>query len=258
MMIRRHAHTPGIIHARGLRKVFTIPSERRTSIRELFAQRFRRTPSKTLVAVDDVSFTIQKGEFVGIIGNNGCGKTTLLRILAGIYPPDKGAVRIHGHVSPLLELGTGFNPELSARDNIMVNGCILGIPLKTLKRCCDEILEFAGVREFASLKVKNFSSGMTSRLAFAIASRVEADVYLMDEVFAVGDHDFKNRCLERLEALKRDNRTIVLVTHSLDSVRTHGNRCLLLEHGRLTYDGTPKACIEHYIGPTPPPCKSDP
>lgn len=244
-----------LIRAELLRKTFCIPSERSTSIRELIAHPFRRAETRELVALSDVSFDIRRGEWVGIIGNNGSGKTTLLRVLAGIYEPDRGRIRTARRISPLLELGTGFNPDLSARDNVLINGCILGIPLRELRHLSGEILATAGVAAFAEMKVKNFSSGMTSRLAFAIASQVDADAYLLDEVLAVGDHEFQKTCFDRLEELKRKGKTIVLVTHNLDAVREHCTRCLLLDHGRLIFDGSPEECIGRYLNGNSPPAE---
>lgn len=235
-----------VLEARDVRKAFDIPRERRNSIREIVAGRFRRIPATRLVALDGISFEVGRGEFVGIIGDNGCGKTTLLRVLAGIYPPDRGHVAVDGTVAPLLELGSGFNPELSARDNILVNGCILGIPLKELRARWREMLAYAGLSKFADLKIKNFSSGMVSRLAFAVASFVDADTYLMDEVFAVGDIEFKRLCLDRMDGLKSSGKTVVLVTHDLDSVCEHANRAMLIERGRIVFDGDPKECVKVY------------
>lgn len=235
-----------VLEARSVRKTFAIPAVRRTSVREIVGACFRRIPTTRLVALDDISFEVRRGEFLGIVGDNGCGKTTLLRVLAGIYPPDHGHVVAEGSVAPLLELGTGFNGELSARDNVLVNGCILGIPLADLRRRWQEILSFAGLARFADMKIKNFSSGMVSRLAFAIASHVDVETYLMDEVFAVGDIEFKRLCLARLEELKAAGRTIVLVTHDLGTVREHCNRAILLRQGRIAFDGDPQACIDRY------------
>jgi len=235
-----------VLEAKGVRKAFEIPRERRNSIRETVADRFRRIPATRIVALDDISFEVRSGEFIGIIGDNGCGKTTLLRVLAGIYPPDRGHVAIDGSVAPLLELGSGFNPDLSARDNILVNGCIMGIPLKELRLRWREILAHSGLSKFADLKIRNFSSGMVSRLAFSIASFVDADVYLMDEVFAVGDIEFKRHCLSRMDDLKSSGKTIVLVTHDLDSVCKHANRAILIEKGRMAFEGNPERCVQIY------------
>jgi len=237
------------IHASGIRKVFNVPLEHRASLREHVAGFFSRVERHRFVALDEISFSLEKGEFLGVIGPNGSGKTTLMRVIAGIYPQDEGSVRISGAIAPLLELGIGFNDELSARDNILVNGTIMGMSRSFLKENADDILEYAGISEFGNMKIKNFSSGMRSRLAFAVASRVEADIYLMDEVMAVGDHEFNERCMARLDQLKSAGKTILLVTHDMEAVRKHSNRCLLLDQGRLVADGTPEECITRYLGP---------
>lgn len=244
--MRMASKSGAVLEARNLRKAFDVPSERRTSLREIIGSGLRRVPSARLVALDDVSFEIRRGEFFGVIGNNGCGKTTLLRLLAGIYLPDSGRVSIDGSVAPLLELGAGFNPELSARDNILINGCILGIPLPWLRLHWREVLAYAGLSGFSELKVKNYSSGMVSRLAFSIASFVDADVYLMDEVFAVGDLDFKRLCLDRMESLKDSGKTVVLVTHDLASVEAHCSRAMLIERGRVAFEGDASECVARY------------
>lgn len=222
--------------------------ERHFSVRERVASFFRKVEIHTLRAVDEISFSVHAGEFLGVIGPNGSGKSTLMRVIAGIYKPNKGTINIRGTVAPLLELGIGFNGELTARDNIIVNGTIMGIPRSFLKKNSDEILSYAGLLEFSRMKVKNFSSGMWSRLAFAVASQVDADIYLMDEVMAVGDFEFRAKCLSRLEELKAKGKTIVLVSHDLDTIRQHSHRCLYLHQGRLVIDGTPEECVARYLG----------
>jgi len=236
------------IQASGISKAFDVPLEHRTSLREHFSGVLSRGGRRRFVALDGISFTLNKGDFLGVIGANGSGKTTLMRVLSGIYLPDKGSFTVDGLVAPLLELGIGFNGELSARDNIVVNGTIMGIPRSFLKKNLNEVLDYAGLAEFGHMKVKNFSSGMWSRLAFAVASYVDADIYLMDEVMAVGDFEFKEKCVARLEELKSKGKTIVLVTHDLESVQQHCGRCILLEQGKLVNDGTPKECIDSYLG----------
>lgn len=238
-----------VIKASGVSKIFSIPMERHVSVREHVASFFRRVEKRRLRALDEITFSVEAGEFLGVIGPNGSGKSTLMRVLAGIYAPDKGKIRTRGTIAPLLELGIGFNGELTARDNIIVNGTIMGISRRFLKTNTDEILEYAGLSEFGSMKVKNFSSGMWSRLAFAVASYVDADIFLMDEVMAVGDFEFKAKCLARLEELKAKGKTIVLVSHDLDTIKMHSNRCLYMDHGRVLLDSTPNECIARYLGP---------
>jgi ABC-type polysaccharide/polyol phosphate transport system ATPase subunit len=241
--------TEEVIRAEGITKVFTMPVERRASVREHVTTLFRRLGVRRFEALGNITFSLRCSEFLGVIGPNGSGKTTLMRVLAGIYQPDGGDLRIAGTIAPLLELGIGFNGELTARDNIIVNGTIMGISRSFLRRNIDEILSYAGLSEFGDMKFKNFSSGMRSRLAFAVASRVDADIYLMDEVLAVGDHDFNVKCLERLEELKGKGKTIVLVSHDLDAIKKHCNRCLLIQHGKLVLDSSPEECISRYLGP---------
>jgi ABC-type polysaccharide/polyol phosphate transport system ATPase subunit len=237
------------ITANGIRKTFRVPMEHRGSLREHVTSMMNRVEKREFVALDDISFSLDAGEFLGVIGPNGGGKSTLMKIISGIYAPDGGRMTTRGSIAPFLELGIGFNGELSARDNIYVNGTILGIPRAFLKSSTDEILSYAGLSEFGRMKVKNFSSGMRSRLAFAVASRVDADIYLMDEVLAVGDYDFNVKCLERLEELKGKGKTIVLVSHDLDAIKKHCNRCLLIQHGKLVLDSSPEECISRYLGP---------
>ena len=190
-----------------------------------------------LFALNQVSFDVQAGEFVGIIGSNGCGKSTLLKILAGIYPATTGAVGINGRVSPFLELGVGFNPELTARENVFVNGAILGLTRQELRERFDAIVDFADLRDFVDQKLKNFSSGMQVRLAFSVAIQANAQILLMDEVLAVGDARFQEKCFEVFWRYKREGKTIVLVTHDLGAVESYCDRAILLDHGHLLADG---------------------
>ncbi len=236
-----------IIQASGVSKIFEIPAEPRASLREHVTSFFTKMESRQLIALNDISFSISRGDFLGIIGANGSGKTTLMRILAGIYAADEGDVEVNGKVAPLLELGIGFNGELSARDNIMVNGTLMGIPRVFLKEHLLEILEYAGLSDFGHMKVKNFSSGMWSRLAFAVASHVEAETYLLDEVMAVGDYEFREKCLASIENLKNAGRTVVLTTHDTEFVKKNCSHCLYLDHGKLAMYGSPDECVDKYL-----------
>lgn len=190
-----------------------------------------------MLAVNDISFDVPRGQFLGITGPNGCGKSTLLKLLSRIYVPDAGSVKLLGRVSPFLELGVGFNPELSARENIFLGGAVLGLTRKQLAARVPRILEFAELEEFADQKLKNFSSGMGVRLAFAVAIQADADILLMDEVLAVGDARFQEKCFDIFNQYKRQNRTIVLVSHDLGSLNLYCDRLLLLQSGRLIADG---------------------
>src|ERR1035437_7356190 len=190
------------------------------------------TRYRIMEALRDVSFEVSAGEFIGIIGHNGSGKSTLLKILSRIYRPDAGVVAVEGKVSPFLELGVGFNPELTARENIFLSGAILGLGRAELHRLFDEIIGFAELEQFVDHKLKNFSSGMEVRLAFSLAIQAHAEILMMDEVLAVGDASFQQKCFDIFARYKREGRTVVLVTHELGAVMTYCDRALLLDHGR--------------------------
>ena len=204
-----------VIEVSGVSKTFRLPHERRTTLKEHVLHPFDRTTYEVQQALDDVSFTVEEGEFFGIIGPNGSGKSTLLKILAGIYRQDAGTVRVDGRLSPFIELGVGFNPELTARDNVRINGTLLGLGKRELDERFDEIFEFAGLERFVDQKLKNFSSGMQVRLAYSIAIQVEFDILLLDEVLAVGDAEFQEKCFATFDEFRERGKTIVLVTHGL-------------------------------------------
>ncbi len=229
-------------------KSFDIVHNRVDNVKGIFtnpAKVFRQNKER-FNALSDVSFEIKKGEFIGIIGKNGCGKSTLLKIIAGIYKPDKGNVVINGSLVPFLELGVGFNQELTARENIFLNGTILGMTRAFLKKKFDEIVDFAEIREFIDTPIKNFSSGMVVRLAFSIAIQAKADIYLLDEVFSVGDEGFRRKSMKKLFQLIEDGATILYVSHSLDSVRSLTSRCIYIKNGRIIKDSTPDESVSQY------------
>jgi ABC-type polysaccharide/polyol phosphate transport system ATPase subunit len=199
-----------------------------------------------LQAVDDVSVEIGAGEFFGIVGRNGSGKSTLLKCLAGIYDLDSGAVEIHGRLSPFIELGVGFNPDLAARDNVLINAIMLGLSRSEALERFDAIIRFAELEEFVDLKLKNYSSGMHVRLAFAVAIQVDADVLLIDEVLAVGDASFQQKCFDAFTRLKAAGRTIVFVTHDMTAVERFCDRAMLLDRGRVVDIGKPAAIARQY------------
>lgn len=221
------------IEVKNVSKTFYLPHERRDSIVEYITHPIKsiKSPREKFEVLKDVNFEIKKGEFVGIMGKNGSGKSTLLKILAGIYQPTKGKIETRGKLIPFLELGVGFNPELSGRDNIFFNGVILGMSVKYLKSKFDEIVSFAELERFIDLPLKNYSSGMQVRLAFSIAMMADADIYLLDEVLAVGDVQFQQKCLNVFNNLKRNGKTIVLVTHDPTLIQKYSDRALLLERG---------------------------
>ena len=221
------------VEAVGVSKTFRLPHEQRTTLKEHFLHPFHRVTFETQRALEDISFAVPHGEFFGIIGPNGSGKSTLLKILAGIYRADSGSVRIDGLLSPFIELGVGFNFELSARDNIRVNGTLLGLSRRQLDARFDEIVDFAELHRFVDQKLKNYSSGMLLRLAYSIAIQVEFDILLLDEVLAVGDESFQAKCFATFQSMRDAGKTVVFVSHDLSSVERFCDRVLLLETGTI-------------------------
>jgi lipopolysaccharide transport system ATP-binding protein len=200
-------------------------------------------------ALQNVSFEVKQGEVVGVIGRNGAGKSTLLKILSRITEPTTGRIVLRGRVASLLEVGTGFHPELSGRENIFLNGAILGMQRREIQAKFDEIVAFAEVERFLNTSVKHYSSGMQMRLAFAVAAHLNPDVLIVDEVLAVGDAAFQQKCFRKIDsAVAAAGVTVIFVSHNMDSVLRLANRALVLEAGAVTFAGTPKACVEHYSG----------
>jgi homopolymeric O-antigen transport system ATP-binding protein len=234
------------IEVENVSKRFRIPLDRSTTLKYRMVHPRSTSRFHDLYALDDVSFSVPFGEFIGVIGANGSGKSTLLNILAGIYKPTRGKVAVYGHVSPFLELGVGFNPELTARENVYVNGAVLGLSRRELAQRMEGIIHFAELENFVDQKLKNFSSGMQVRLAFSVAIQADAAVLLMDEVLAVGDARFQAKCFDIFARYKREGRTVVLVTHDLGSVDNYCDRTLYLEHGRLIDDGPSTQVTSHY------------
>jgi ABC-type polysaccharide/polyol phosphate transport system ATPase subunit len=234
------------IAVRGVNKTFRVPMHRPATLKERVLHPLRSNPKTDFQASREISFEVADGEFFGIVGRNGSGKSTLLKMLAGIYRPDSGTIEVEGRISPFIELGVGFNTELPAKDNVVINGTLLGLPRAEILRRYDEIIEFAGLEEFTELKLKNYSSGMLVRLAFSTAIRVDAEIILLDEVMAVGDAGFQEKCFEAFRQMKRDGRTIVLVTHAMDTVRRFCDRAMLLEQGEIVQIGDPDEVAEAY------------
>lgn len=197
-------------------------------------------------ALQDVSFSIRKGDIVGIVGLNGAGKSTLLKILAGVLQPTQGKVIVQGRIAPLIEVGAGFDPELTARENIFLNGAILGHSKKYLESKFDEILDFAELRQFVDVPVKNFSSGMYARLGFAIATMVQPDILIVDEVLSVGDFRFQEKCEKRIQEMIRDGVTIILVSHELRMIESLCHHVIWLDHGQLRAMGETEKICEAY------------
>lgn len=238
---------PLAIAVDGVSKDFRLPSERRHTLKERVVNpRFDRD-AKVFHALEDVSFEVHQGEFFGIVGRNGSGKSTMLKCLAGIYGTDHGRIRIAGRLSAFIELGVGFNPDLAARDNIILNGIMLGLTPKQAASRVDRVIAFAELEDHTELKLKNYSSGMQVRLAFSVLTQVEADVLLIDEVLAVGDAAFQAKCFQVFRELKEAGKTIVLVTHDMGSVTRLCDRAVLLEDGKVQAYGNPEEVAEKYL-----------
>ena len=227
-------------------KTFRRHHDRATSLKQFIAGGRRRSYDE-FTALDDVSFNVRRGEVFGVVGHNGSGKSTMLKCMAGILHPNKGEVRVHERMSALLELGAGFHPELSGRENVYLNAALLGMTRREIAARYDEIVDFSGLEdEFLDTPVKTYSSGMYVRLAFSIAINVEPELLIIDEILAVGDIDFQRKCTERFLEFRNAGRTTVLVTHDMNSVRTMCDRAVWLDHGRLRGAGEPGEIVDHY------------
>jgi ABC-2 type transport system ATP-binding protein len=236
-----------VIEVRGIEKSFRIPEHRIDSLKERATHPFTRVEYRNHRALRGISFDVREGEFFGIVGRNGSGKSSLLKILAGIYRQDAGSVRMAGRVAPFIELGVGFNMELTARENGLLNGVLMGLTLREARRRLDSMLEFAELEEFVDLKLKNYSSGMLVRLAFAIMVQADADVMLIDEVLAVGDAAFSQKCLDVFYDRRRAGKTIVLVTHDMAMVQSLCHRGMVIHDGELDYIGDPEDTALRYL-----------
>lgn len=237
------------VSIKNVKKQFHLPHEKEDSLKLKILNHFKKGRSKghdQYEALRGVNIDIKKGEFVGILGRNGAGKSTLLKIIAGIYQPTSGLVTVNGKLVPFIELGVGFNPNLSGRDNIYLNGAMLGFTRREIDGMYDAIVDFAELRQFMDQKLKNYSSGMKVRLAFSVAIRADADVLLLDEVLAVGDAAFKKKCNDYFRTIKGDGKTIILVTHSMGAVKEFCSRAVVVEKGKVTFDGSPKEGAQHY------------
>jgi ABC-type polysaccharide/polyol phosphate transport system ATPase subunit len=237
---------PLAIEVVSVTKRFRLPHEQRTSLKEHVLHPFHRVEYEVQQALDDVSFSVEAGEMFGIIGPNGSGKSTLLKLLAGIYPADSGTLSVRGKLSPFIELGVGFNMELNARENIKINATLLGLTRRQLEERFEAILAFAELERFVDQKLKNYSSGMQLRLAYSIAIQVPFDVLLLDEVLAVGDQAFQEKCFETFDRFRAENKTIVFVSHDLDAVRRFCDRALLLEYGKPVKIGNSDEVVTAY------------
>src|SRR3954469_4423885 len=244
---KRAGDGPVVIEVRGVEKSFRVPEHRIDSLKERAAHPLARMEYREQRALRDISFDVHQGEFFGIVGRNGSGKSTLLKILASIYRADAGRVRIAGRLAPFIELGVGFNTELTARENAVLNGLLMGLTLREARRRLGAVLEFAELEDFVDLKLKNYSSGMMVRLAFAVMVQADADIMLVDEVLAVGDAAFGQKCMDVFYDKRRAGKTIVLVTHDMAVVQSLCDRAMLIHDGELRYIGEPEGAALSYL-----------
>jgi len=237
------------IVVKNLSKRFRIPHERRLTVYENIVGLLRggSYTYEEFQVLNDLSFSIKKGETFGIIGPNGSGKSTLLKVLAGVLYPDSGRVAMNGKVAPFLELGVGFQPELTAKENIFLYGAIMGLTRNQLNGKYEKILDFAELKRFENMKLKNFSSGMYVRLAFSTAIQTNPDIMLVDEVLSVGDEDFQKKCSQKIEEIRKAGKTILLVSHSLDTVKSICERCMLLKGGKIESIGKTERVVKDYL-----------
>ncbi|HEY5188925.1 MAG TPA: ABC transporter ATP-binding protein [Solirubrobacteraceae bacterium] len=248
--VRRRARLlqqPVLIEVRGLHKSFRIPDQRVDTIKERVVHPLRQIKYRELKALRGINFDVHQGEFFGIVGRNGSGKSTLLKVLASIYRADSGTIRMAGRLAPFIELGVGFNPELTARENVELNGVMMGLGRREARRRLDSVLDFSELREFVDLKLKNYSSGMMVRLAFAVMVEADADVMLVDEVLAVGDAAFAQKCTDVFREKRSAGKTLVLVTHDMATVQAFCDRAMLIHDGEQRYLGDPEeAALRYY------------
>jgi ABC-type polysaccharide/polyol phosphate transport system ATPase subunit len=226
---------------------FRVIQERHDTLREAFAKiRRRRTTYHEFEAVKHVSFRISKGEVVGIIGRNGSGKSTILKLVAGVYAATSGRVEVQGSIAPLIELGAGFHHELTGRENILLNGLLLGLSKRQVQEREAKIIEFAELGEFIDSPIKQYSSGMYMRLAFSVATEVDPDILIVDEILSVGDGGFREKCLDRIRQFRDAGKTILMVSHDMGTMSTFCSRLFLVHHGELVAEGEPSRIVDRY------------
>jgi len=238
-----------VISVKNVSKSFKLPHEKADSVKSLFVNPFSKNRKKFEVqeALKDISFDIPKGEFFGIVGRNGSGKSTLLKLIAGIYQPNSGSVSYNGRLVPFIELGVGFNPQLTGRENVYLNGAMLGFSEKEVDKKYSAIVEFAELERFMDQKLKNYSSGMQVRLAFSVATILaESDILLIDEVLAVGDADFQRKCFEYFKKLKKDKKTVVFVSHDMSAIREYCDKAVLIEKSEIIFSGSAEDVSQEY------------
>ena len=241
------AGDPLAIKVEDLHKTFRIPTHRVDSLKERVVRPFSARDFRDLRALDGISFDVRKGEFFGIVGRNGSGKSTLLKLLASIYRADRGAIWMAGRLAPFIELGVGFNVDLTARENVVLNGVMMGLTPQETRSRLGAVIEFAELDEFVELKLKNYSSGMLVRLAFSVMLQADADVLLIDEVLAVGDAAFQQKCADAFHEMKIAGKTIILVTHEMTTVEEYCHRAMLIDGGKVQHLGDPGEVGRHYL-----------
>ncbi len=244
--MRLDRRAPTALSVAAVSKTFRLPRQRFTTFKQRVLHPIAAREVDELRALREISFEVPAGEFFGIVGRNGSGKSTLLKCLAGIYDIDDGRIEVTGRLSPFIELGVGFNPELTARENVYINAIMLGLSRRQARERFDDVIAFAELEDFVDLKLKNYSSGMHVRLAFAVAIQVDADILLIDEVLAVGDAAFQQKCYEQFHRLQDEGKTIIFVTHDMGAVERYCHRAMLLEKGRMLEIGEPKAIARRY------------
>jgi ABC-type polysaccharide/polyol phosphate transport system ATPase subunit len=247
-----HATMPDskpVIYFEDVAVLYRVPRERVSGIKEYTVRWLqRRLTYEEFWALQGISFEVARGEVFGVIGRNGAGKSTMLKVMARVLHPTRGRIVMRGRVAPLLELGAGFHPELTGRENVYLNSSLLGIPRKQVDELFDSILDFAEIGDFIDSPLRTFSTGMVARLGFAVATCIRPDILLVDEVLSVGDSNFQEKCLARMNTYQQQGTTIVIVSHSMETIKTFCSRALLLDHGRTTALGDVQEVVQHYTG----------
>src|SRR5271165_7038622 len=252
-MSDRTATSSAAVHLENVTQRFRVIHERPDTLRELFSKFFRRKISfRDFDAVSNVTLDVERGQMVGIIGRNGSGKSTLLKIIAGVYKPTSGRVHVQGTLAPLIELGAGFHHELTGRENILLNGLLMGYSKAEMRAREPSIIEFADIGDFIDAPIKQYSSGMQTRLAFAVATEVDPHILVVDEVLAVGDTGFQQKCFARIDKFREAGKTILFVTHNMPQVAEHCDRAVLLDKGSIIADGEPAEVVSFYKSLTLP------
>lgn len=235
------------LEVKDVSKSFRLPTEQASGIKQAFVNWTKGIKGyKKQEVLKDISFKVEKGDFFGIVGRNGSGKSTLLKLISQIYEPDSGEINVNGKLVPFIELGVGFNPELTGRENVYLNGALLGFSHEQVSELYEDIVEFAELEDFMDQKLKNYSSGMQVRLAFSIAIKADADILVLDEVLAVGDEAFQRKCFQYFAELKKNKKTVVLVTHSMEHIQKFCNKALMIEKGRIVEFGNPAKVAQKY------------